>query len=58
MSLFLVEITQEQCFTVEVEADSEQSAIEKVHKQLGRVVADFPPELKGRKSRVIRAGDR
>ena len=50
---YLLEITLEQKFTVSVEAESEQQAIELVNSQYGRRECEFPPEILTERTRII-----
>ena len=51
---YLVEITQQQTFTVSVEAESEQQAIELVNSQYGLIEHEFPPEILIKRTRSVR----
>ena len=51
---YLLEITQEQKFTVSVEAETVQQAIELVNCQKGHYECEFPPELLVKKTRIIK----
>ena len=51
---FLLEITQEQKFTVSVEAENELQAIELVNCEKGHCECEFPPELLVKKTRIIK----
>jgi hypothetical protein len=50
---YLVEITQEQKFTVNVDAESAEEAIELANSQQGYCECEFPPEILIGKTRVI-----
>ena len=50
---YLVEITQEQKFTVSVDADCPAQAIELANDSKGECECAFPPEILVRKTRVI-----
>ncbi len=52
--MFLIEITQEQKFTVSVEAENVQQAIELANSQQGHCECEFPPELLVKKTRIIK----
>ena len=52
-SIYLVEVTQAQIFTVSVEAESEQQAIELANAQCGKCECEYPPEIQVEKTRVI-----
>ncbi len=51
---YLLEITQEQKFTVSVEAENAQQAIELANRQQGYCECEFPPELLVKKTRIIK----
>ncbi len=51
---YLLEITQEQKFTVSVEAENVQQAIELVNCQQGQCECEFPPELLVKRTRIIK----
>ena len=53
MQSYIVEITQQQIFRVEVLAESPQQAIELVHNQRGDVVLELPPEIVASASKLI-----
>ena len=50
---YLVEITQEQKFTVSIDADSSAQAIELANDSQGECECAFPPEILISKTRVI-----
>jgi len=49
-----LEITQEQKFTVSVQAENVQQAIELANCQQGQCECEFPPELLVKKTRIIK----
>ena len=51
---YLLEITREQKFTVSIEAENVQQAIELVNCQQGHYECEFPPELLVKKTRIIK----
>ena len=52
-SQYLVEIVQEQKFTVSVEGKSKQRAIELANCQYGHCECEFPPELLIERTRIV-----
>ena len=50
---YLVEVTQEQKFTVSVEAEDVHHAIELANSQQGKCECELPPELLIKRTRII-----
>jgi hypothetical protein len=54
ISQFSVEITQQQKFTVSLEAESEQEAIDLANAQYGSCECEYPPEILVEKTRIVK----
>lgn len=50
----LVEVTQQQTFTVSIEAENPLQAVELVHSLQGELESEQPPELLPEKSTILR----